>query len=43
VGNAQLRGGNEIEGMHEVNLLDIEIDLADVLPIDDSVRHLSNA
>ncbi|MEO7650039.1 MAG: isochorismatase family protein [Bryobacteraceae bacterium] len=32
--------GERCEIMHEVNLLDIELDLADVLPLDDVVSHL---
>jgi len=35
--------GERCELMHEVNLLDIEIDLADVLPVADVVAHLSTA
>ena len=33
--------GERCELMHEVNLLDIEIDLADVLPVADVVAHLT--
>lgn len=33
--------GERCELMHEVNLLDIEIDLADVLPVDEIIRHLA--
>lgn len=33
--------GERCEVMHEVNLLDIDIDLGDVTPVDDVVRHLA--
>jgi hypothetical protein len=32
--------GERCEIMHEVNLLDIEIDLGDVLPVSEVVSHL---
>ena len=32
--------GERCEIFHEVNLLDIELDLGDVLPVDEVVRHL---
>jgi nicotinamidase-related amidase len=34
--------GERCEIMHEVNLLDIDIDLADVTPVADVVRHLQS-
>jgi nicotinamidase-related amidase len=33
--------GERCEIFHEVNLLDIELDLGDVLPVDDVIRHLA--
>jgi nicotinamidase-related amidase len=33
--------GERCELFHEVNLLDIELDLGDVIPVDDVIRHLA--
>jgi len=33
--------GERCEIFHEVNLLDIELDLGDVLPVDHVIRHLA--
>ena len=33
--------GERCELMHEVNLLDIDIDLGDVMPVDDVISHLA--
>jgi maleamate amidohydrolase len=33
--------GERCELMHEVNLLDIDIDLADVIPVEEVIRHLA--
>ena len=35
--------GERCEIFHEVNLLDIELDLGDVLPVDAVIRHLGQA
>jgi hypothetical protein len=34
--------GERCEVMHEVNLLDIDIDLGDVVPVDEVVGYLKN-
>jgi nicotinamidase-related amidase len=33
--------GERCELFHEVNLLDIELDLGDVMPVDEVIRHLA--